>query len=126
MTWLILLYSLELGYLPLGELALYDPGIYYDIKHSLYTTMDAELQGFGFFIGGHIRTTMWHDGTGYTFRPNSAEYLVKMGYRRGNVEIGFRHYCTHPVVVLFGLARRYEAIWEGAYEELYFRIGGAQ
>ena len=123
MNWLILLYFLELGYSP-----------FYDSKNTseidnirirnesiYYITLDSEVILFNYlFIGGAIKTYMY--GTNdYDYWPFESDYLFKAGLRYKNIEIGFKHFCLHPV-------RPYEMYYQpqgstdGSYEEFYIRL----
>ena len=128
MTWLAFFFALELGWLPSGEFAMYELGPFADIfpvRYTAYTDLEAEVELFGHvFAGGGVRTSIWKlDDGGYAFWPFNAVYRFYVGVRAGPLELGFRHFCLHPVVPYFGLAGGlYRAAWEGAYEELYVRV----
>ena len=119
MNWLVLFFVLELGWMPNGDFDLYENPLGLDPKYSAYTELDAEVQLFGLlFVGGGIKTTVWHFRS-YKFFPHKAVYNFRFGARYGLLELGFRHYCIHPVIPYFSNPH---AIWEGAYEEVYLKI----
>lgn len=127
MNWLALFFALELGWMPAGDFIMYTvPPEIYSVRCSAYTELyvEAELFGIG-FIGGGIRTSIWYNGEGYTFWPNRATYEFRAGARWGPLEIGWRHFCMHPVIPMFEYVHP-DAIWEGAYEELYLRVSSGR
>ena len=127
MTWLAFIYALELGFLPAGDFVMYgelDPE-YVPVQYSLYTDLQVEFEISNiFFIGGGIKTGLWY-GDGYTFFPHRSTYSFYTGFRYGLFEVGWRHFCFHPITPFFGFGiLDYNAIWEGAYDELYLKISG--
>jgi len=124
MTWVTLLFALEVGLVPstgwlMHEDAVILPGTMY------YTEFDAEVEMFDLlFIGGSVRTTMGKSELSRTFVPNFDEYLFQAGIRLEPLEVGFRHMCTHPVFVYIGERPQYTVEYEGWYQEVYIRIGG--
>ena len=127
MNWIIFLFALELGWLPQGDFAMYDVSGYfakvYPVSYTAYVDLEAEVVVLdAFFIGGAVRTSVWQfDHSGWTFFPHKAVYSFSAGARFGMLEMGFRHYCIHPVIPFFGLVDP-RPIWEGSYEEFYLRI----
>jgi len=128
MSWLALVAFLELAYLPMGDCVMYEaPNVVY-ARGGLAVTMDAEVVAFDHvFIGGNIMTAMWADDPDYSegqlgFWPERMGYQFRAGVRFDPVEIGFRHYCTHPVVPWMPWMPQ-QIVWEGGYEEVYLRIG---
>ena len=120
MTWLILLYFIELGYSPFyGSLNTND---YLQDQNIYYINMDAEVIILDhLFIGGAVKTYFNDKSDSYMFSPFEADYLFKAGLRYKNIEIGFKHFCLHPV-------RPYEMYYQpqgstdASYEEFYIRI----
>ena len=120
MNWLILLYFLEFGYSPFyGSL---NTNTLFVDQNVYYITMDAEIIILDYlFIGGAVKTYFQDDASNYSYFPFEADYLFKAGLRFKNLELGFRHFCLHPV-------RPYEMYYQsqgstdGGYEEFYIRI----
>jgi len=127
MTWLTFIFALELGFLPKGDLVMYDSWLFdvCPISYSAYTDMEAEVVILDtFFAGGGVRTSIWQlttDNGDFSFFPHKAVYSFFAGARYRTFEIGFRHFCIHPVVPYFPITWP-NPIWEAAYEELYLRI----
>ena len=128
MNWIALFFELELGWMPQGDFVMYssEPFLtWYPVSYTAYTELQAEVIMFDtLFAGGCIRTSVWQlQESGYTFFPHKAVYTFYAGARWGLLEVGWRHFCIHPVVPFFALIQP-EAIWEGAYDELYIRFSG--
>ncbi len=121
MNWLALFFSIELGWMPNGDFLMHNPPAYVTTAGSFYVDMEMRATAFGFlFIGGEVKTFMWKTTTGYDFSPERMLYQFNAGLTWGPAELGFRHYCTHPIspyTAYPGPAR-----YEGAYEELYLRL----
>ena len=58
------------------------------------------------------------------FNPEQMAYLFGFGWRRDNFEIGFRHYCTHPIIAYMPQYDDIDLFWEGSYEEVFIRFSG--
>ena len=123
MNWLILLYFIELGYSPFYDSrnVMDDSNTRIRTENTYYITLDTEVVILDhLFIGGAIKTYI-HSTDSYDYFPFEADYLFKAGIRLNNLELGFRHFCLHPV-------RPYEMYYQpqgstdGAYEEFYIRI----
>lgn len=116
MSWLILLYAIELGFAPVYQSTNVIPGI----EQVYYIDMDVEIivQNF-FFVGGDWKTYFQPCEAGHSFYPVEARYTFNTGLRYKNIEIGFEHQCIHPVVSGGAdlLRERY-----GGHEEIYIRI----
>lgn len=129
MTWLILAMALEVGWMPQGDFVMYDPPSIVTVTGSFYTELEARATAWGFlFAGGSVKTFVWlYDGA-YTFAPERSLYNFEAGVTLGPVEVGWRHFCTHPTWTYlwsyrlgdaqYGQAAR----WEGSYEEVYLRL----
>ncbi len=122
MNWIIFIFALEIGWVPNDILRTYEPPMIYNSAESAYIQFESEVELFKlFFIGGSIRTYISKNKNSYDFWPTRDGYMFYTGLRYDILEIGFRHYCTHPVVPW---NYQFNPIWEGAYEEIYFRISG--
>ena len=56
--------------------------------------------------------------------PYQMTFLFNAGWRNENIEIGFRHYCMHPVVPFLELTGAPTQNWECSYDELFIRVHG--
>ena len=122
MSWLLFIFALEIGIIPSGTFMMYEMPAEIVHDQSAYIQMEAELLFFDLlFVGGSIRTYVWKDEEGISFWPWRDGYLFNAGIRYKFVELGFRHYCTHPVIPY---AYPVQMNWEGAYEEIYLRFEG--
>lgn len=124
MTWLILLYFIELGYspfydslnsLPVDNIQIRNENVY-------YITFDAEIVIFDhLFIGGAVKTYFQDLQTSYSFYSFEANYLFKMGLRYKNIEVGFNHWCGHGVRP-WPIAYQPQGSTDGSYEEFYIKL----
>jgi hypothetical protein len=126
MNWLILVAALELGVAPVDQMIMYGPpDDIFSASPIIYTQLEARVMMFDvLFVGGSVQTQTWWDGEG-SFWPFRAAYLFEAGLRHKWLEIGFRHYCTHPVMPLQPLwvdPPTQETRWEGGYEQIYIRL----
>ena len=124
MNWLILLYFIELGYSPFYDSinVMDESNIRIRTENTYYITLDTEVVILDhLFIGGAVKTYFNDKLESYDFSPFESDYLFKAGLRFNNLEVGFRHFCLHPV-------RPYEMYYQpqgstdGSYEEFYIRI----
>jgi hypothetical protein len=83
--------------------------------------MDARATAWGFlFVGGEVKTLMYKTLAGYDFSPERMLYGFNAGVKWGAVELGFRHFCTHPISPYTSYPG--PALYEGGYEEVYLRL----
>lgn len=122
MTWLVLAAALEVGWMPMCDFLMHDPPAYVVTTDAFYVDMEARATAWGFlFVGGEVKTFMWKSTPGYDFSPERMLYQFNAGLTWGPLELGFRHYCTHPIMPYLW-SWPGQAKWEGAYEELYLRV----
>ena len=125
-------YAMEFGYQPVGTVVMYKQPSWRtpDFAHfsgSFYTDLEimvgiAGINTLGFYVGGGVRTEMWGLNNELSFWPHLSNYRFLASFRYGPIEIGFRHFCIHPVVPMLALIQPVEQIWEGAYEEVFIRV----
>ncbi len=115
--------AFECGITPYDNMNVYVAEFWQEVtgnKISFYFDLETQLKYKGFFIGGGIKTFAGKPITKIKeFHPYKTTYKFLVGYEYKNFQIGFRHYCIHPVVpyVTFDSP----IIFQGAYEELYIR-----
>ena len=122
MNWLILLYFIELGYSPFYQSAnvLTDQYQFIRNENIYYIDLDAEVLIINhLFIGGSIKTYIQPNDIDNEYIPIEADYQFRTGLRFNNIEVGFRHFCLHPVLSI-GMDL-YNKSYSG-YEEYYIRI----
>lgn len=108
--------------MPAGDFRMHDPPGHVSFEDSFYVHLEAEAVFFdSLFFGGSIRTFMWHVQNSYVFYPERDLYEFRAGVRLSSMELGFRHFCTHPVMPYLGLDTE-QTRWEGGYEEVYLRL----
>jgi len=123
MTWLLLVYALEIGYMPIDNYAMYDiEAPFLQQRKSFYTELESYIKIKKiFYIGGSIRTDMWSMNTERpNFFPHKAEYKLETGLKIKNINIGFKHVCLHPVMPQTREIPKMH--YEQSYEEIFFRI----
>jgi len=122
---LLLLFALEVGavtqagWVVNGFYAEPEPGIVY------YTEFEAEAELLGFlFLASTLRTDVKPRAlTNWT--PFWVTYDITLGLRLGeNVELGWRHLCTHPIQPYIHFYGVQVPVLEGGFEEVYLRLGG--
>ncbi len=120
MNWILLLFALEIGYAP--YYASVNADTYLKDRNIFYVTMEAEVDILKYlFIGGTVKTYVNDKPNDYKFTPFEADYILETGLRYKNIELGFKHFCLHPV-------RPFEMYYpsqdsrDGGYEEFYIRI----
>lgn len=125
MHWLIILYFIELGYSPFYDSLNVTPENNNSIirdESVMYINLSMEIELFKYiFVGGMAKNYFQRKDNNYSFHPFEVDYLFKAGLRYKNIELGFRHFCLHPV-------RPYEMYYhpqgstDSSYEEFYIRI----
>jgi len=123
MSWLVFIFALEAGFLPNYGFVMYQAPEAVVAEHSLYVDMEASVEIHGFYVGGGMRCYMWKTIGDIEFYPYQMTYRFDAGWRNEWLNIGFRHYCQHPVMPWMPFQRP-DQNWEGAYEELCFRVRG--
>lgn len=124
MNWLTLAFALELGMLPLGSWVMYQPPATVQEQSEFYQQFESRVILWDrLFVGGDVRIYDWMDKGALNFWPSRAAFTFKTGINCRGVELGFRHYCTHPIVTYMPIEKS-TVRWEGAYEEIYLRLEG--
>jgi hypothetical protein len=124
MSWLAFVFALEMGWLPLGSFHLYEPMVgTAEPATEFYADLGARAVFWDrLYLGGSVRTNFADQRYMPDFKPLSALYLFEAGYKHDWLQVGWRHYCTHPVPALVGGS--FARLWEGGYEEVFVRIEG--
>jgi len=116
--------SFEFGITPEDKMNVYLPEFWSEAaanKVSFYFNLETKIEIKKFYIGGGIKTFAGKSiSDAKEFVPYKATYKFMTGFEFDKFEIGFRHYCIHPVVPYITFDN--PAIFHGAYEELYIRF----
>lgn len=100
LSWLILSAAIELGGFCNGTVYDFDNMQGSPPSPPLYTTLSVDAQAGPFFVTGLTETVYFLDEFGG--RPFDATYSVGAGLRFGNIELGWSHFCVHPVEICGG------------------------
>jgi hypothetical protein len=125
MDWLVLVFALELGILPNNAWRIYDPPARVIEEPEFYQQLEARaILWDHVFAGGKMRIYDWMNAGSFGFWPNRGAFTFETGLTFRSLELGFRHYCTHPILPY--LEYNPAAVeWEGGYEEIYLRLEGS-
>ena len=124
MNWLILLFAFEIGFAPTydSENVVVSENSIIINEDIFYTSFEVEAIIYDYlFVGGSVKTYVQDMKLSKTFYPFELDSFFNAGLRYKNIELGFKHFCLHPV-------RPYEMYYEpqgsnnAAYEEFYIRI----
>jgi hypothetical protein len=128
MTWLALIFALEAGWLPHGGFALYDAPAVIDVTGSFYVDMQAEAVAWGhLYLQGGMKAMMWSQADNWTFWPHTMLYNIGAGLRWGPLDLGWRHYCVHPVMpysILYDPVLTSEGAWDEVFLRVQIQVGG--
>ena len=100
MNWLILSYFLTAGLNLNQNAAIQDTTRHYwqAPSNAMVTTLGAELLVMNhLFVNASVQTHESYLGV-VSFAPFLSEYNVKVGFRFGDLEIGYVDDCTHPTL----------------------------
>ena len=123
MNWLVLAFVLEAGLMPVAEIWNVEPPANAREDRGRYTLLDAEVEVAQYlFVGGHVTTYMWAQDDSWTQSPLRADYGFRAGVRFRGLELGWKHFCSHPVAPNWNLIR--ELPYEASYDQIYIRVSG--
>lgn len=123
MNWLVLLFAVEAGLMPMAQVWNVDPPANARDDSGSYTALDAEVEIAQYlFIGGHVTTYVWRTDNSYSYKPARADYGFRAGVRFRGLELGWRHFCSHPIAPNWHMIR--ELPYEASYNQMYIRISG--
>ena len=118
-----LTFEMELGYLPQNGWVLHETDL--TTGTNFYDKVTVELILLNtFFAGFNMRSDFSDIPGSYQFDPTTITYGINVGFRFGNFEIGFRHYCFHPVITYIRNSTEETINAEGGYEEIYIKFKG--
>ena len=97
MTALILSLFIELGGVNNYSVQYPKDNIYEEWANALYVDIGARLSYGIFYLDANTRTDMVQPSI-VKFWPLEAGYGLGLGITTKNIDIGWRHYCFHPVI----------------------------
>jgi hypothetical protein len=128
MSFLAFIFAVELGWLPAGGFAAYQAPEFIEPAGSFYTDLQAGVVAWNhFYITGGLKTYAWKQGTEWTFWPHSTLYDFGAGLLWGPVQVGWRHFCFHPVMpcsILYDAELKAEGAWDEVFVKVNVKVGG--
>jgi hypothetical protein len=136
MKWIGFIILIELGWLPINTVTLYDkvpapyeksglfiPSVSFAELSGLFsTTLCIDVELFGIVrVGGDVKTYVHIKTDPIGFVPIVADYGFSAGLVNLPVSVFWRHRCMHPVMV-FSYQYDPEMRWEGVYDEFGIRL----
>lgn len=123
MNWIAFVLAFQLGWIPSGGFASYDPPLaFVDGSNQFYQMAEAKAILFKTVeIGGSIKVQDWICRGELSFWPNQLDSVFFADILFGPVTVGWRHECIHPVVPY----QPYCGIkpsWDGGMDEIYARV----
>ena len=112
---MILLFVLELGFIPKGSLDLYDM----EIEPTNYVEMKVGFEVGALYALGWVNTMM-DKAEGIWFSPHTSVYGVEGGFEFWKLRVGYRHLCTHPIVPWYDPSRG-TIVGDGSADILFVR-----
>ena len=117
-----------MGLMPLNDFAMWQVDAVYaeyisQPKISYYADYQGEISTPKdvFFIGGWIKCVFQPSAKSKNMVPLREAYNFHAGIRYDRFEIGFKHFCMHPLALHINNKGSDYAIY-GAYEEIYIKI----
>lgn len=119
-------YGFTIAYLPLESL--YQSTGSYNASENkklcFYADFNTRIYFLDFlFFGGDMRCNFYKNNIDFIyFVPDMMTFKFSTGLKFSNFEIGFNHYCLHPVIPYFNQQQNIKVLFEGAYEEIYIKF----
>lgn len=117
-------YSLTLGIIPNNNFVNYEDQLCFDPKIMYHANMEMTFKTPKeiFFIGGGYENHYVKQGGRLTFTALQDAFIFSTGIKLYNIQIGYTHYCTHPLAFSVSNTASDRAKY-GAYDEIYIKIG---
>lgn len=118
---LMFMLSLEIGVIPNGHIKMYES--YRDVhtEVSYYGDFNFEARlAKTFFVGVKAKIFLWKVKDGITFNPDAINFTFYTGLKLKNIELGFRHFCDHPIKAWEKFHR--STIFERSYQKIYLKV----
>ena len=124
MKWFILYAALKFSWIPNSSYyhMITREGMEDRQDYSITVEMELSFYKDMFFIGGNIFIPMYTNSK-INFKPTSLGSLFYTGIRYEFIEIGYSHYCEHPISAWQSNYRlNYEFVYDEIYLELSFQL----
>jgi len=116
-------YAFVIGYIPKNTIPIFETQKHENLQE-FFTSFETEIILNDFiFIGGKISCNFFFEEIN-NFIPYFVDFDFKTGIRYKQIEIGFSHYCAHPLVAWFDPNSEIwpEINYEGGYEKIYIKF----
>lgn len=115
----------EIGVMPRGHLKLYEYNTKVYANMSFYGIYNVSARMFDrhLFFGAETKIYIWKKIGGFSFKPDEVDFIFFAGITLfdDSLELGFRHYCQHPILAWLS-NKNYYPKWERWFEEIYIKF----
>lgn len=126
MNFIILTFALKLAFVPIQTNLLYATDFSFErcrIKDYSYVEVNTNIEIWEtFFISGKINIPILFVKDEISFYPFALGSTFSAGMKKNIFELGFTHYCIHPVIPSFFMNHSIQ--YEGSHSEFYLEIKG--
>lgn len=115
-------YAFTIGYIPLDNLKIYE--LEEDTKcYFVEFEMEMVILKYG-FIGGGVEVNAFEKKFLKQYSPYQLEFIVNMGVRFDQIELGYYRRCVHPMFCDYWYNEYKDSgiDYEGAREEIYIKF----
>ena len=113
--------ALMIGLIPLMTFYYWDSEYKQAYDTAYYINLDVEADYKGFFVGGYYQST-FYSSQGFGFEMDNDIFEFRAGWKSDNVEIGFKHNCSHPLVSYLWQHPDLINLREGGWQEFYLKL----
>lgn len=125
MNFIIITFALKLAFVPMQSNIFPEDFSFTrsNTENYFYTefNIDIEIKKV-FFISGKINVPMFYLTDYFSFYPFALGSLFSTGFKYSIFEVGYSHYCIHPVIPLYFMNHSIQ--YEGVHDEIYIEIKG--
>jgi hypothetical protein len=126
MNFVIITFALKLAFVPIQTNLIYPSDFSFqrcNTENYFYIDFyaDIEIKEL-FFISGRINVPVFQYTDSFYFYPFALGSLFSAGFRYSIFELGYSHYCIHPVVPSYHMNHSIQ--YEGSHDEIYIEIKG--
>lgn len=118
-------YAFTFGYIIEDDLQIYELSTG---KICFFSEFDMELLVMKrLFIRGGVRTNFFKDKDWLDYEPYEIKFDISTGINFDFIEIGFSHFCVHPIKTFHNDHKNYPKIeYEGGRQELYIKFSNVE